>query len=331
MSTLLEVTNLTKHFIVKRRNGLRQIRETVRAVDGVDFTVNKGEALGLVGESGCGKSTAGRSILRLIEPTSGMVKLNGDDLQKLSREELRAARREMSIVFQDPYSALNARMLIGDIVAEPMEAHNIGANRRERHDMAMQLLERVGLRPEFINRYPHEFSGGQRQRIGIARALASNPSLIILDEPISALDISIRAQILNLLQDLQQAHGLSYLFIAHDLSVVKHLCNRVAVMYLGVIVEEGSSDDLFEKPLHPYTQALLDSVPVIKPSLRHHRKRIDGDVPSPVDMPSGCRFRTRCLHATEICAKEKPLLIDFTSGHKVSCHHAGEIDARNKL
>ena len=324
---LLDVRGLTRHFRVTRRDGMRTVRETVHAGDGIDLTVGRRETVGLVGESGCGKSTAGRTILRLLEPTSGSVTLDGVDLASVPQSELRHLRKRMGIVFQDPFAALDPRMMIGDIVAEPLRAHGMVTTRAEREERAAALLETVGLRPEFIARYPHEFSGGQRQRIGIARAIATDPELLILDEPISALDISIRAQILNLLEALQSERGLSYLFIAHDLSVVRHICDRVAVMYLGIIVEHGPSDQVFAFPKHPYTQALLASVPIADPSVRRERRPLEGDVPSPVAIPSGCRFRTRCPLATDICARETPPLRALSAGHFAACHFADATDA----
>ena len=322
MESLLEVRDLVKYFPVTRRDGLRSIKETVHAVDGISLTLGKGETLGIVGESGCGKSTAGRAILRLIDPTAGSITLNGTDVMALDAEALRRLRSEMNIVFQDPFAALDPRMMIGDIVTEPLQAHGISSTRTERWERARELLKTVGLRPEFVARYPHEFSGGQRQRVGIARAIATDPQMLVLDEPISALDISIRAQILNLLEDLQEQRGISYLFIAHDLSVVRHICERTAVMYLGKIVEEGPSDRVFAFPKHPYTQALLAAVPIANPAHRVTRRPLEGDVPSPVSIPSGCRFRTRCPIVQDICAKEIPLLRDLGHGQFAACHFA---------
>ncbi len=323
---LLQVRGLKKQFKVTRRSGMKVRHELVKAVDGVDLTIYSGETVGLVGESGCGKSTAGRAILRLIEPTSGEILLNGVDLRSLRGEALRQARKDINIVFQDPFAALDPRMMIRDIVTEPLLAHGM-ISRNDVPERAKKLLETVGLRPEFAARYPHEFSGGQRQRIGIARAIATNPRLIILDEPISALDISIRAQILNLLEDLQETNGLSYLFIAHDLSVVRHICDRVAVMYLGAIVEEGPSDLVFTSPRHPYTRALLEAIPAADPDIRKERKLLEGDVPSPLDIPSGCRFRKRCPLAAAICESESPALLAAVDGHRAACHFA--LDSAN--
>ncbi len=322
MNSLLTVTGLKKYFQVTRREGWRTVRETVHAVDGIDLTINAGETIGLVGESGCGKSTAGRAILRLIEPTAGTINFDGVDVTRIPKEELRQLRREMGIVFQDPYAALNPRMLIGDIVTEPLTAHAPEIDRDTRWQKAQELMKAVGLRPEFVSRYPHEFSGGQRQRIGIARAIATSPKLLVLDEPISALDISIRAQILNLLEDLKNERGLSYLFIAHDLSIVRHSCDKVNVMYLGIIVEHGTTDQVFVSPKHPYTQILLAAAPVTDPKLRPERRMLEGDVPSPVHIPSGCRFHTRCPIAQDICKREVPLLRDLGNGQFAACHFA---------
>ena len=321
-SELLQVRGLMKHFHISQRQGWRTATKTVRAVDGIDLKVNKGETVGLVGESGCGKSTAGRAILRLLAPTAGQVHLEGVDVLALRGGALRQLRQRMNIVFQDPYAALDPRMMIGDIVAEPLHAHKLTTSRQDGLERARDLLQSVGLRPEFATRYPHEFSGGQRQRIGIARALATDPKLLILDEPISALDVSIRAQILNLLSDIQAERDLAYLFIAHDLSIVRHFCDRVCVMYLGIIVEEGPSERVFSLPKHPYTQLLLASAPIADPALRHDRALLEGDVPSPVDVPSGCRFRTRCPLAQEICAREVPPLRPIGSGQFAACHFA---------
>ncbi len=319
---VLEVQGLVKHFHISRWQGWRAHSETVRAVDGIDLRIDQAETLGLVGESGCGKTTAGRAILRLLEPTAGRVSLQGTEVTTLHGEPLRQLRRRMNIVFQDPFAALDPRVMVGDIVAEPLQAHGLLPKRRDRLQRAQELLQTVGLRPEFAARYPHEFSGGQRQRIGIARAIATDPQLLVLDEPISALDISIRAQILNLLADLQEKRGISYLFIAHDLSVVRHICDRVAVMYLGIIVEQGPSNRVFAFPKHPYTQALLAAVPIADPALRRERQALEGDAPSPVAIPSGCRFRTRCPLAAEICAREVPPLRDLGNGHSAACHFA---------
>jgi oligopeptide transport system ATP-binding protein len=315
---LLEVRNLVKHFPVTKGFLFQRQTGVVRAVDGVSFTVREGETLGLVGESGCGKTTLGRVILRLLEPTGGEVVFQGRNIFQLSREELRRLRRDMQIIFQDPYSSLNPRMTVGDIVGEPLEIHRL-ARGREKIRRVQELLEIVGLSPYHINRYPHEFSGGQRQRIGIARALAVNPKFIICDEPVSALDVSIQAQIINLLQELQREFRLTYLFIAHDLSVVKHISDRIAVMYLGKIVELAPADELFENPQHPYTEALLSAVPIPDPEIRRERILLPGDVPSPVNPPSGCRFHTRCMYAVERCSVEEPRLEEVAPGHWVAC------------
>jgi oligopeptide transport system ATP-binding protein len=290
----------------------------VKAVDDVSFFIRKGETLGLVGESGCGKTTTGRVILRLQEPTHGEALFEGRDIFKLGKEELRRLRRDMQIIFQDPYSSLNPRMTVGDIIGEPLEIHKL-ARGKEKVRRVQELLEVVGLSPYHANRYPHEFSGGQRQRIGIARALAVNPKLIIADEPVSALDVSIQAQVLNLLEELQKEFGLTYLFIAHDLSVVKHISDRIAVMYLGRIVELAAADELFSNPQHPYTEALLSAVPIPNPEMRRERIILPGDVPSPINPPAGCRFHTRCLYAQPTCKVDDPAFADIGGGHYVAC------------
>jgi len=322
---LIQVHNLKKYFPIRRGVLQRQVG-AVQAVDGISFDIIKGETLGLVGESGCGKSTAGRTILQLLSPTAGEVLLNGQNLTKLSRSELRKQRRRMQMIFQDPYSSLNPRMTVGNIVGEPLLIHNIGnaASRRER---VQDLLKLVGLNPYFINRYPHEFSGGQRQRIGVARALATNPSFIVADEPISALDVSIQAQVVNLLDDLKSELGLTYLFIAHDLSMVRYISDRVAVMYLGRIVELSHRDEIYDHPLHPYTQALLSAIPIPDPFKEEKRQRIilEGDVPSPANPPTGCRFHPRCGYATDICRAEDPEFRNMgtsSKSHMVACHYA---------
>ncbi len=314
---LLQVTDLVKHYPV-RRGVLRRRAGTVHAVDGVSFYVGVGETLGLVGESGCGKSTVARSVLRLVEPTSGQIRIRGQDITHLGKTELRAHRRKMQIVFQDPFASLNPRMRAGDIVGEPLSVHGL-ASGREKQVRVAELFEQVGLRPDQMRNFPHQFSGGQRQRICIARALALGPDLIVCDEPVSALDVSIQAQVINLLIDLQRKHGFSYLFIAHDLAVVAHISHRVAVMYLGRIVEIADKTELFNNPRHPYTQALLASVPVADPRAKRLTPLVDGDVPSPVNPPSGCAFHTRCRYAMERCKMERPPLVDTGAGHQVAC------------
>jgi oligopeptide transport system ATP-binding protein len=317
---LLKVTDLKKHFPIKGGLFQREI-DRVHAVDGVTFEVAAGETLGLVGESGCGKSTTGRCILQLITPTSGSVIFEGRDVMKASAEELRALRRDMQIIFQDPFASLNPRMTVGAIIGEALVIHKLAKTPREHEDRVVQLLETVGLRADHMRRFPHEFSGGQRQRIGIARALAVEPKLIICDEPVSALDVSIQAQVINLLEDLQEKFGLTYVFIAHDLSVVEHISNRVAVMYLGRIVEIAPADELYAKPLHPYTEALLSAVPIPDPSIKRERIKLQGDVPNPIRPPTGCHFHTRCpIRQLPRCATEVPKLEQGANGHWVSCH-----------
>ena len=327
---LLEVTNLTKHFPVTA--GFLVTREIgrVRAVDDVSFHIGRGETLGLVGESGCGKSTTGRLVLRLIEPTSGAVRIDGRDVLSLDAQAMREMRKGMQIVFQDPYSSLNPRMTVEEIILEPLYVQGAkpGPDMTKR---ARKLLDTVGLSPNHVVRYPHEFSGGQRQRIGIARALAPQPRFIVCDEAVSALDVSVQAQIVNLLQDLQERSGFSCLFIAHDLAVVKHISDRVAVMYLGKIVEQADKASLYATPRHPYTQALLSSIPVPNPKLRRPRVRLTGDVPSALAPPSGCRFNTRCPHATDICRQAEPPVVTPVPGHSVACHHADRIPAISPL
>src|SRR5881227_2006974 len=314
---LLEVTDLKKHYPV-RAGILRRAVGTVHAVDGVSLKLGAGETLGLVGESGCGKSTVARSILRLVEPTSGSIRLNGRDITRLRKAELRPNRRSMQIIFQDPFASLNPRMTAGDIVGEPLTVHGLAAGNKKRERVA-ELFEQVGLRPDQMHNYPHQFSGGQRQRICIARALSLGPSLIVCDEPVSALDVSIQAQVINLLIDLQRKNGFSYLFIAHDLAVVAHISHRVAVMYLGRIVEIADKAELFANPRHPYTQALLASVPVANPKTRRLRPLVDGDVPSPINPPSGCAFHTRCRYVMDRCKVERPVLLEAGERHQVAC------------
>ncbi|WP_149184245.1 dipeptide ABC transporter ATP-binding protein [Streptomyces sp. TRM49041] len=332
---LLEVRDLVKHYPLTRGVLFKKQIGAVKAVDGVSFDLRPGETLGIVGESGCGKSTVARMLVNLERPTSGVIRYKGDDITRLSGRALRAVRRDIQMVFQDPYTSLNPRMTVGDIVGEPYEIHPEAAPRGERRRRVQELLEVVGLNPEHINRYPHQFSGGQRQRIGIARGLALQPRIIVADEPVSALDVSVQAQVVNLLERLQDEFGLSYVFIAHDLSIVRHISDRVGVMYLGRIVETGTDTEIYDHPTHPYTQALLSAVPVPDPEAREHRERVllTGDVPSPADPPSGCRFRTRCREARERCALEVPPLavpavfrgVDTPAGHDSACHFAGEI------
>ncbi|MBO9358879.1 MAG: dipeptide ABC transporter ATP-binding protein [Thermomicrobium sp.] len=318
---LLDVRNLKMYFPLTRGIILQRRIGWLKAVDDISFQIFRGETLGLVGESGCGKSTTGRAILQLYKPTAGEVLFNGVDLTKLPPGEMRKMRRHMQMIFQDPYASLNPRMTVGSIIAEPMQIHNL-VPKEQRNQRVQELLEVVGLNPYFANRYPHEFSGGQRQRIGIARALAANPEFIVADEPVSALDVSIQAQIINLLEELQEKFHLTYLFIAHDLSVVRHISDRVAVMYLGKIVELADRNALYDDPLHPYTKALLSAVPIPDPKIEKKRERIilTGDVPSPINPPSGCRFHTRCPYAMDVCAKVEPRFVDQGGGHFVACH-----------
>lgn len=313
--TILEVNDLTKHFKVGRK-------QIVHAVDGVSFKLEKGKTLGLVGESGCGKSTCARTIIRMYDPTAGQILLNGTDITNMKQKELKPLRKNMQMIFQDPYASLNARMTVRDIIAEPLIAHGIVKKKEEANDLVYPILEKVGLTKEHANRYAHEFSGGQRQRVGIARALILQPELVICDEPISALDVSIQAQVINLLKDFQEEKGISYLFIAHDLSMVRYVSDDVGVMYLGQLVEVSESDEIYKNPLHPYTKGLLGSVPVANPVLARKKQKsgIEGDIPSPINPPGGCRFHTRCPYARPECAIAKPDLKDVGGGHRVACH-----------
>ncbi len=317
MNKLIEIKNLKKFFYVGKV--IAGKRETLRAVDDISFFINRKEVLGLVGESGCGKTTCGKMILRILDPTSGSIFFDNEEITHLNKSEMQRFRRKMMIIYQDPFGSLDPRMRIGKTIAEPLEVHNIGTS-RERKDRVIELMEKVGLSSDQINRYPHEFSGGQRQRIGIARALATNPEFIVADESVSALDVSIQAQIINLLKQLQEEFGLTLLFVAHDLSVVKHISDRVAVMYLGKIVEMAEKQPLFNKPKHPYTQALLSAIPIPDPKQRKQQAIIMGDVPSPVNPPKGCRFHTRCPKVMDICKREEPQLREIEPDYYTACH-----------
>ncbi len=319
--TILDVRNLVMHFPLSKGIIIQRKVGAVQAVDDVSFSVRRGETLGLVGESGCGKSTTGRAILQLYKPTAGQVLFGDKDLTKLNSNEMRRERRNLQMIFQDPYASLNPRMTVGNIVGEPLEIHKIAKSPKERQEQVEELLRVVGLNPYFANRYPHEFSGGQRQRIGIARALAARPQFVVADEPVSALDVSIQAQIVNLMEELQEEFNLTYLFIAHDLSVVRHISDRVAVMYLGKVVEIADRNSMYENPLHPYTKALLSAVPIPDPKIEKKRERIilTGDVPSPINPPSGCRFHTRCPYVMDVCRAKVPPLIHKATDHQVAC------------
>lgn len=321
---ILEVNNLKKHFPIT--GGIfKQKVNSVKAVDGLNFNVKRGETLGLVGESGCGKSTTGKVLLRLLDATEGEVKFEGKDIHQLDKTELRNLRKEMQMIFQDPYASLNPRMTVAEIVGEPLDIHNL-AKGKEKEERVRELLDMVGLSSKFAKRYPHEFSGGQRQRIGIARALAVDPEVIVCDEPVSALDVSIQAQVINLMEDLQDELGLTYIFIAHDLSVVRHISDRVAVMYLGKIVELADKNDLYDTPKHPYTKALLSAIPVPDPQIEREKIILKGDVPSPIDPPSGCTFHTRCPYAEDICKKEEPVFEEKAEDHLAACHFTDQLE-----
>ncbi|MFH2040480.1 MAG: dipeptide ABC transporter ATP-binding protein [Chloroflexota bacterium] len=327
ISTLVQVQNLKKYFPIYKGLIVNRHINDVKAVDDISFDIYKGETLGLVGETGCGKTTVGRTILQLYRPTSGKIIFAGVNLAELQENDMRIMRRRMQMIFQDPYASLNPRMTVGSIISAPLDVHT-SASRKEKRDQVQELLKIVGLNPDFVNRYPHEFSGGQRQRIGIARALALSPDLIICDEPISSLDVSIQAQVVNLLEELQDRLGLTYLFIAHDLSMVRHISNRMVVMYLGKIMELADRNEIYLKPLHPYTQALMSAVPIPDPDKARNRQRIflEGDIPSPVNPPTGCNFNTRCPIATEECFKIDPEYREITPRHFVACHHAEQFN-----
>ena len=323
MSTLFKVENLHKAFKVSA-NRPGAAKQSLRAVDGVSFEIKSGETLGLVGESGCGKSTTGKLLLRLLEPDSGTIQFDDKDVAGMGHRELTAIRRDMQMIFQDPYSSLNPRMRVGEIIGEPLVVHSL-AKGQEIREQVLNLMQKVGLAPEHYDRYPHEFSGGQRQRIGIARTLAVQPRLVVADEPVSALDLSIQAQIVNLLKDLQEEFGLTYLFISHDLGIIEHVCDRVAVMYLGRIVEIATAVQLYHQPCHPYTEALLNAVPIPDPQRVREHQVLSGEIPSPINPPTGCHFHPRCPYAQEICRTEYPALADHTEGHQSACHFSGEV------